>query len=69
MNFNLYTGVSNKADREPKSSGRDEEHTIVYSVSNQGDHWPLLKNQGVVAPMATVVQNDLKPRVSLSGLN
>ncbi|MGX1018917.1 adhesin transport system outer membrane protein [Pseudomonas sp. Y3 TE3536] len=29
----------------------------------------LLKSQGVVAPMATVVQNDLKPRVSLPGLN
>ena len=29
----------------------------------------LLKSQGVVAPMATVVQNDLKPRVNLPGLN
>ncbi|MFF5868338.1 TolC family outer membrane protein [Pseudomonas sp. NPDC012596] len=29
----------------------------------------LLKSQGVVAPMATVVQNDLKPRVNLPGMN
>ncbi|MBM3108431.1 TolC family outer membrane protein [Pseudomonas sp. V1] len=29
----------------------------------------LLKSQGVVAPMATVVQNDLKPQVSLPGMN
>ena len=29
----------------------------------------LLKSQGVVAPMATVVQNDIKPRVNLPGLN
>ncbi|MEG0966533.1 MAG: TolC family outer membrane protein [Pseudomonas sp.] len=29
----------------------------------------LLKSQGVVAPMATVVQNDLKPKVSLPGMN
>ncbi|RWU24306.1 channel protein TolC [Pseudomonas alkylphenolica] len=29
----------------------------------------LLKSQGVVAPMATVVQNDMKPRVSLPGMN
>jgi adhesin transport system outer membrane protein len=29
----------------------------------------LLKSQGVVAPMATVVQNDVKPRVSLPGMN
>jgi len=29
----------------------------------------LLKSQGVVAPMATVVQNDLKPKVNLPGLN
>ncbi|WP_075805243.1 TolC family outer membrane protein [Pseudomonas putida] len=29
----------------------------------------LLKSQGVVAPMATVVQNELKPRVNLPGLN
>ncbi|HDS1737506.1 MULTISPECIES: TolC family outer membrane protein [Pseudomonas] len=29
----------------------------------------LLKSQGVVAPMATVVQNDLKPNVSLPGMN
>ena len=29
----------------------------------------LLKSQGVVAPMATVVQNDLKPKVNLPGMN
>ncbi|MFJ4349119.1 TolC family outer membrane protein [Pseudomonas sp. NPDC089401] len=29
----------------------------------------LLKSQGVVAPMATVVQNDIKPNVSLPGMN
>ncbi len=29
----------------------------------------LLKSQGVVAPMATVVQNDMKPNVSLPGMN
>lgn len=29
----------------------------------------LLKSQGVVAPLATVVQNDVKPRVSLPGMN
>ncbi|MDD2059780.1 TolC family outer membrane protein [Pseudomonas sp. GD03860] len=29
----------------------------------------LLKSQGVVAPMATVVQNDMKPKVSLPGMN
>lgn len=29
----------------------------------------LLKSQGVVAPMATVVQNDVKPRVNLPGMN
>ncbi|MDG9883915.1 TolC family outer membrane protein [Pseudomonas sp. GD04058] len=29
----------------------------------------LLRSQGVVAPMATVVHNDLKPRVNLPGLN
>lgn len=29
----------------------------------------LLKSQGVVAPMATVVQNDLKPNVNLPGMN
>jgi adhesin transport system outer membrane protein len=29
----------------------------------------LLKSQGVVAPMATVVQNDVKPRVTLPGMN
>ncbi|MFK8330895.1 TolC family outer membrane protein [Pseudomonas sp. BJa5] len=29
----------------------------------------LLKSQGVVAPMATVVQNDMKPQVSLPGMN
>ena len=29
----------------------------------------LLRSQGVVAPMATVVDNDLKPRVNLPGLN
>lgn len=29
----------------------------------------LLKSQGVVAPMATVVDNDIKPRVNLPGLN
>jgi adhesin transport system outer membrane protein len=29
----------------------------------------LLKSQGVVAPLATVVQNDLKPKVSLPGMN
>ncbi|MDB6142884.1 MAG: lapE [Pseudomonas sp.] len=29
----------------------------------------LLKSQGVVAPMATIVQNDVKPRVSLPGMN
>ncbi len=29
----------------------------------------LLRSQGVVAPMATVVQNDIKPRVNLPGLN
>ncbi|WP_166358432.1 TolC family outer membrane protein [Pseudomonas akapageensis] len=29
----------------------------------------LLKSQGVVAPMATVVQNDVKPKVNLPGLN
>ncbi|MFQ6573433.1 TolC family outer membrane protein [Pseudomonas sp. UM16] len=29
----------------------------------------LLKSQGVVAPMASVVQNDMKPKVSLPGMN
>lgn len=29
----------------------------------------LLKSQGVVAPMASVVQNDMKPQVSLPGMN
>ncbi|MNH14754.1 Outer membrane efflux protein BepC precursor [compost metagenome] len=29
----------------------------------------LLKSQGVVAPMASVVQNDLKPKVNLPGMN
>jgi outer membrane protein, adhesin transport system len=29
----------------------------------------LLKSQGVVAPMATIVQNDVKPQVSLPGMN
>ncbi|MFK0090711.1 TolC family outer membrane protein [Pseudomonas sp. NPDC090755] len=29
----------------------------------------LLKSQGVVAPMATVVQNDMKPKVNLPGMN
>lgn len=29
----------------------------------------LLKSQGVVAPMATIVQNDIKPRVTLPGMN
>jgi adhesin transport system outer membrane protein len=29
----------------------------------------LLKSQGVVAPMATVVQNDMKPQVNLPGMN
>ncbi|MDB6047965.1 MAG: lapE [Pseudomonas sp.] len=29
----------------------------------------LLKSQGVVAPMATIVQNDVKPRVTLPGMN
>jgi adhesin transport system outer membrane protein len=29
----------------------------------------LLKSQGVVAPMATIVQNDVKPRVNLPGMN
>jgi adhesin transport system outer membrane protein len=29
----------------------------------------LLKSQGVVAPMASVVQNDVKPRVTLPGMN
>jgi adhesin transport system outer membrane protein len=29
----------------------------------------LLKSQGVVAPMATVVQNDVKPKVQLPGMN
>ncbi|MDE1168680.1 MAG: TolC family outer membrane protein [Pseudomonas sp.] len=29
----------------------------------------LLKSQGVVAPMATVVQNDVKPRINLPGMN
>jgi len=29
----------------------------------------LLKSQGVVSPMAPVVQNDLKPRVNLPGMN
>jgi len=29
----------------------------------------LLKSQGVVAPMASVVQNDVKPKVQLPGMN
>lgn len=29
----------------------------------------LLKSQGVVAPMASIVQNDVKPRVQLPGMN
>ncbi|WP_342623839.1 TolC family outer membrane protein [Pseudomonas alkylphenolica] len=29
----------------------------------------LLKSQGVVAPMASVVQNDMKPKVNLPGMN
>ncbi|MDD2049603.1 TolC family outer membrane protein [Pseudomonas putida] len=29
----------------------------------------LLKSQGVVAPMASVVQNDMKPQVNLPGMN
>lgn len=29
----------------------------------------LLKNQGVVAPLASVVQNDEKPKVQLPGMN
>ena len=29
----------------------------------------LLKSQGVVAPLASVVQNDVKPRVQLPGMN
>ena len=29
----------------------------------------LLKSQGVVAPLASVVQNDVKPKVQLPGMN
>ena len=29
----------------------------------------LLKSQGVVAPLAAVVQNDVKPKVQLPGMN
>lgn len=35
----------------------------------QADMGTLLKNQGVVAPLASVVQNDIKPTVKLPGMN
>ncbi len=35
----------------------------------KADMGQLLKSQGVVAPMATVVQNDVKPRINLPGMN
>jgi len=35
----------------------------------QADIGTLLKTQGVVAPMASVVQNDIKPTVKLPGMN
>ena len=35
----------------------------------QADMGTLLKSQGVVAPLASVVQNDIKPTVKLPGMN
>jgi len=35
----------------------------------KADMGTLLKSQGVVAPMASVVQNDVKPTVQLPGMN
>ncbi|MDY7567371.1 TolC family outer membrane protein [Pseudomonas sp. RTC3] len=35
----------------------------------KADMGQLLKSQGVVAPMASVVQNDMKPSVNLPGMN
>jgi adhesin transport system outer membrane protein len=35
----------------------------------QADIGTLLKSQGVVAPLASVVQNDIKPTVKLPGMN
>ncbi len=35
----------------------------------KADMGQLLRSQGVVAPMATVVQNDVKPRIQLPGMN
>ena len=35
----------------------------------KADMGQLLKSQGVVAPMASVVQNDIKPSVNLPGMN
>lgn len=35
----------------------------------KADMGQLLRSQGVVAPMASVVQNDIKPSVNLPGMN
>ncbi|MNM34962.1 hypothetical protein D3C81_456230 [compost metagenome] len=69
MNFNLYACGSNEtftAQRrllEVKNIQLFTRYRIKATIGH------LLKNQGVVVPMATVVQNDMKPRVDLPGMN
>nr|WP_319527115.1 TolC family outer membrane protein [Pseudomonas laurentiana] len=48
---------------EVKNSQQFTQYRIKATIGQ------LLKSQGVVAPMATVVQNDMKPQVNLPGLN
>ncbi|GGU82515.1 channel protein TolC [Pseudomonas laurentiana] len=57
----LFTAQRRLAD--VKNSQQFTQYRIKATIGQ------LLKSQGVVAPMATVVQNDMKPQVNLPGLN